>query len=315
MTKRIVCFGTHILDTLARPVSKIPEDQNSARVEQIAHTAAGPAAGVAVDIAHLGFPVSSVGVAGTDATGDFLLQLLENAGVDARVSRLEGAQTSSSVLLIDAEGNRPALHVRGVNAVATWADIDVDVFDDAGWVHLGGLDALSALSNTRESLRVIETLHARGVVVTMDFQSASAHLSAELRALVAAVDVFMPNDEQAMGLAGVETVEAAATGILDLGPGAVIITCGAEGLYYADQDGVRLQQSAVSVEVVDTTGCGDSVAATYLVARSQGMPLDETLRVAVEAGAAVAAGLGSLGSLPDWNTLISRAQMRFGELQ
>lgn len=306
-TAPIVCFGTHILDTVARPVDGIPSGQNSHRIEQILHAPAGPAAGVAVDIAHLGFAVATIGVVGEDATGSILLGMLADKGVDVdAIRRLAGAQTSASVLLVDGAGNRPALHARGVNGIVTWDDIDASPFADAAFVHFGGLDALSALDGS-VTVGHIRALRERGALVTMDFQSAAQHLRSELLELVAEADVFLPNDEQACGLMDAATVEEAAVRILELGTRAVVITCGADGLLYADQSGAMLRQPAIPAAVVDTTGCGDSVCAVYLIARSLGHDIAASLRLAAEAGAAVASGIGSLGALPDWDELVARA--------
>lgn len=313
MTKRMICFGTHILDTVALPVEHIPEGQSSTRVDRILHAPAGTAAGVAVDVAQLGFPITSIGVIGADSTGQFLASMMADMGVDTRgIATLDGPQTSSSVLLVDAEGNRPALHVRGVNAIATWEDVDASFFDEADIVHFGGMDAMTGL-DTNETMRRIRELREQGVVITMDFQSASQHLRADLLDLVAEVDAFLPNDEQACGLMRTESVEEAASQILSLGTQRVIITCGADGLYYADRDGLTFREPAVPTQVLDTTGCGDSVSAVYLIGLSTGLEVEESLRIAAEAGAAVAAGIGSLGALPNWDELVLRVERQHME--
>lgn len=304
---RILCFGTHILDTVARPVNELPVNQNSLRIEQILHAPGGTAAGVSVDIAHLGFDVTSVGVVGNDDTGRFLTSLMDQRGVNVDyLNVMEDAQTSSSVLLVDEAGNRPALHVRGVNAILTWDDVNTDSFGDATIAHFGGMDAMSGLDKqvTREHML---GMRERGATVTLDFQSSAAHLDSSLLTLVGAADVFIPNDEQAMGLSGCDTIEDAAQFFLDLGTTTVIITCGADGMYLVNASGTVLRQSAFETQVVDTTGCGDSVVATYLIAASLGYPDVDILKLAAASGAAVASGLGSLGNLPTWAELEARA--------
>src|SRR5690554_3047235 len=228
MSAAIVCLGVHILDTLAVPIDEVPKQQNSVRVQQILHAAGGTAAGVAVDIAHLGHPVSTVGVVGEDDTGRFLLELMTAKGVDvSAVTTLGSAQTSSSVLLIDSFGNRPALHVRGVHALAQWSDLNLTGLEDARFVHFGGLDALSSLDRA-EAVSLMRRLRAGGAYLSLDFQSSAQHLAPELLELVAEVDVFLPNDEQAAGLTGETEIDAMADALLASGVGHVIITRGAD---------------------------------------------------------------------------------------
>lgn len=308
MSATIVCLGVHILDTIAVPIDDVPKLQNSIRVEQILHAAGGTAAGVAVDIAHLGHSVSTVGVVGNDETGRFLLELMAGKGVDvSAVTTLATAQTSSSILLVDSFGNRPALHVRGVHAVAEWSDLNLAPLSGADFVHLGGLDALSSLARS-QAITLIRELRSRGVYISLDFQSAAQHLIPELLELVAEVDVFLPNDEQAAGLTGTNDIDAMSRALLDTGVGQVVITRGAEGIHYADGE-QTIQVDAFETKVVDTTGCGDSVVAAYLTALARGYQVQGALTLASAAGAAVAAGVGSLGALPDWEELCRRADI------
>lgn len=308
MSAAIVCVGVHILDTLAVPIDEVPKQQNSVRVQQILHAAGGTAAGVAVDIAHLGQSVSTIGVVGADDTGRFLLDLMAARGVDVgAVTTLASAQTSSSVLLIDSFGNRPALHVRGVHAIAEWSDLDLTPLDDARFVHFGGLDALSSLGRA-EAVTLMRDLCARGTYLSLDFQSSAQHLVPELLELVAEVDVFLPNDEQAAGLTGETDVEAMAQALLATGLRQVVITCGAEGIHFSDGE-TSIHVDAFETEVVDTTGCGDSVVAAYLTALARGHHVHEALTLASAAGAAVASGVGSLGALPEWAELCRRAEI------
>ena len=86
----VITMGAHILDVLVRPVTDIPPGQETALVEQMRMTAAGTAAGTALTFAKLGAAVSTAGAIGADPAGDFLLSLLDRAGVD---NLPRGAQT------------------------------------------------------------------------------------------------------------------------------------------------------------------------------------------------------------------------------
>jgi len=79
----VVCLGVHILDILGRPVTTIPPGQRSILIDEIRATAAGTAAGTSVDLAKLGIDVRNVGAIGDDILGDFVVRLLDDAGVDA----------------------------------------------------------------------------------------------------------------------------------------------------------------------------------------------------------------------------------------
>ena len=304
---RIATIGVHILDTHGAPVEYLPDGQNSLRIDQIRITPAGTAGGTAVDLSILGASVSTFGAVGSDEAGTFLRTLLQSRGVDTGgLITLAGAQTSSSILLIRPNGDRPALHVSGVNALVVWDDLTMPDFSDIAAVHMGGLDALASLDQD-EALRIMEQARAAGTVISMDFQSGGPWLRSGLLGLLPGVDIFMPNIEQATALVGPGTPEQIAARLLAAGPRAVAVTLGEEGAIYMDAD-QTLHHPAFDVDVVDTTGCGDGFCATFLLATIKGMRPDDALRLASAGAGLVAAGLGSDGHLRSWDDLVEFAE-------
>jgi sugar/nucleoside kinase (ribokinase family) len=79
---RVAVIGPHILDVLGWPVETIPPGQGSVRLTEIRATAAGTAAGTAVDLAKLGASVMTFGAVGTDLLGDIVLAAMTSHGVD-----------------------------------------------------------------------------------------------------------------------------------------------------------------------------------------------------------------------------------------
>ena len=118
MTRTVVTLGAHVLDILGRYVTHIPEGHGSVLLDEIGLAPAGSAAGTAVGLAKLGLTVATAGAVGDDALGDVLIRALNSFGVDTGdVVRKPGVQTSASILPIRPNGDRPALHAIGANAV------------------------------------------------------------------------------------------------------------------------------------------------------------------------------------------------------
>jgi sugar/nucleoside kinase (ribokinase family) len=295
----VVTVGTHVLDVLGWPVPEIPPGQASVRVEQLRMTAAGTAAGVAVDLAVLGAQVTSIGAVGPDLVGDLLLATMRGHGVDVdQVVRLPGVPTSATILPIRPNGERPALHLVGANGAVRLADLDLSPLGRADAVHLGGLDTMVGL-DAGDLLELARTARDAGLFVTMDVQSGRPD---RVLGLLPQVDVFLPNLEQATVLTGLsDPVEIGRT-LLAAGPGAVVLTMGAEGSLYVSPTEC-LHTPAFEVDVVDTTGCGDAFSAAYLLAVLRGLDLRDALRRATAAATLVASGLGSDAGLTGWAPL------------
>jgi sugar/nucleoside kinase (ribokinase family) len=311
VTPRVVTVGTHILDVLGWPVPEIPAGQASVRLEQIRMTVAGTAAGVAVDLAVLGANVTSIGAVGRDLPGELLLATMRGYGVDVGpVVRLPAVPTSVTILPIRPNGERPALHTVGANGAVGLADLDLSPLGRASAVHVGGLDAMAALS-TADLRTLVRAARDAGVLVTMDVQSGSPSADRVLP-LLADVDVFLPNLEQATVLTGLSDPVGAAHALLASGPGAVVLTMGGQGSLYVSATEC-VHTPAFEVDVVDTTGCGDAFCAAYLLSSLHGLDVREALRRATAAAALVASGLGSDAGLTGWDELaefLARARTR-----
>ena len=285
-----LCFGCHVLDVLARPVTEIPEGQGGALLEQIRLSPAGPAGGTAVTLSKLGARAMCAGALGDDPLGDTLVALLQRHGVDTtHLVRRAGVQTSASVLPIRPDGSRPALHVIGANAAWTEDDVPWDAVDQATHVHAGAPE----ITGPELSARVLERARAAGAVTSADLLAdGNPDVLAWVAPALAHVDHLLINDDQATGLAGLDDVAEACAALREQGPAVVVATCGADGAVLASADGVE-RVPAVPVEVVDTSGCGDAFSAGYLRGLALGQSLSEAASLGCATASQVAAGLGS----------------------
>ncbi|NUW36433.1 carbohydrate kinase family protein [Nonomuraea sp. SMC257] len=310
----VATVGVHIVDILARPVERIPEGQDTVLVDQIRLTAAGAAAGTAVDLVKLGNDVVTMGAVGDDELGDFLLAVLAKRGVDAsRLVRRAGEQTAASILPIRPDGGRPSFHVPGANLGVTLADLDVEALRGARAVHLGGVDVTFGLGDPA-FFALLDELRAGGTIVTMDLLSELPDLLGMARAFLPHVDYVLPNASQALLMTGLGNdsseggdggdVAEAALALLADGTRGVLVTLGGDGSLVATADGVE-HLPALKVEVSDTTGCGDAYCAGFITGLLHGRDVLEAARWGTAAAARVATGLGSDAGITDLDSTLA----------
>jgi sugar/nucleoside kinase (ribokinase family) len=287
-------LGPHILDVLGRPVESIPPGQGSARLTEIRATAAGTAAGTAVDLAKLGASVRSFGAVGTDLLGDLVLLAMSSSGVDTGgVVRLPGAQTSATILPIRPDGSRPALHVPGASTLLRRTDIDLARLARCDALVLGGPDAMAGLSGA-DLAAVVTAARDAGALVLVDvLHTGDPRSFAKIGPALGLADWFCPNADQLLALTGRSDLDDAIADVLGLGTGGVAVTLGADGCLVTDKSGRTSLVPAMNVAVVDTTGCGDAFNAGYLTGLLAGCEPADAARVGVACGALVATGLGS----------------------
>jgi sugar/nucleoside kinase (ribokinase family) len=164
----VAVLGAHILDVLGRPVETIPPGQGSVRLREIRATAAGTAAGTAVDLAKLGARVLAAGAIGDDLLGDIVVAAMARHGVDtAGLVRKSQAQTSATILPIRPNGERPAFHVPGATRLFTRADVDLEHIQTSRAVLVGAPDALAGMTG-EDLAQVAGAARGNGALVAVD---------------------------------------------------------------------------------------------------------------------------------------------------
>ncbi len=290
----VVSMGVTILDILGRYVTRIPDGQNIDILDEIRLTVAGTAAGTAVDLAKLGANVVAMAAIGQDAAGDFIKGTMENYGIDTScLVRKSNVQTSCTMLPIRPNGSRPALHVPGANGEFSLDDINWDVLAKADFLHYGGT-CLMARMDGLPSVEVLKFAQEHGVTVTWDILGLQRP---DLQDLILPglpyVDYFMPGLEEAAMISGLTDRQDIIKFFLDHGAKHTVFKMGGEGSSIAGQGMDEIRLPAFKSTVVDSTGCGDSYCAGFIVGLSMGWDLEQAGRLGAACGGLVITGLGS----------------------
>ncbi|WP_179957553.1 carbohydrate kinase family protein [Exilibacterium tricleocarpae] len=302
--RKFVSVGVTILDILGRPMNAIAANQGSELIEQIRITAAGTAAGPAVIGAKLGLDTTLIGAIGKDDMGAILNTMLVNHKVDTRYLQRYGEMpTSATILAINSAGERPNFHALGAAFSLT---IDAPMHNEivaADHIHWGGVGLMPGVPDSLGA-EILAEARANGATVTADLIAPGDHTWPALEPLLPHIDYFMPAAEEAMAISGATGVESAAAWFLDRGGRGCIFKMGAEGSYLATA-GETAYIPSFPVQVVDTTGCGDSYCAALHAGLSHGMTLLEACHFASATAALVASGLGSDAGVKDFDSTLA----------
>lgn len=151
---------------------------------------------------------------------------------------------------------------------------------------------------------VAEAAHQVGAQVMMDCQWTELTLDMpNVQEALRAVDVFAPNEGEALRLTGAATIDAALERLAHYTP-TVVIKRGAQGAQ-AVAHGESACAPAIPVTVVDTTGAGDCFSAGFLYGLLASLPLEACLRIGNICGglsttAPGSEGAPSLDQVHDW---------------
>ncbi len=301
----VVSCGIHILDILGRPVERIPPGQGVDLLDEIRLTVAGTAAGTSIDLAKLGVEVIAMGAIGDDEKGDFIEMIMKQFNVDTRcLTRKTTAQTSCTMLPIRPNGERPALHVIGANGEFHIDDVDLDAIKNAGYLHMGGASLMPKFDG-QPMADVLKFAQENGTITTFDQVALDCpNLLEIIEPSLPFVDFFMPGYEEAVMMCGLEDRADVIKFFLDKGVKHTVFKMGAEGSSLASSEIDEIRVPCFKAEIVDSTGCGDSYCAGFIVGHSKGWELEKCMRLGTACGALVITGLGSDAGIVDLESTI-----------
>lgn len=317
---KVVCLGVHLLDVLVRH----PEAPNLKPgwqiLEDLRITAAGTAAGPAVDLAKLGAQPISIGVIGADFEGNVVCDLMSEHGVDvSRMVRDQGGPTHVSLLFIGADGERNPIMIRPTGArTLTLDDVDMDAVADADVLHVGGADQLGDFVDG-PLVELIRHARANDVVVTVDVLAMTDETMRDrLAPALSEAQFFFPNEGQLAEMTGTDDpAEGVALLREKVGVETVIGTLGEEGSLILGPEG-EARVPAFEIDLVDTTGCGDAYVAGFIVATANGWDAEAAGWLGSAASGLVATGLGSDSGIVDLPSTLefmaTRAPERIADL-
>ena len=305
---KVVCLGIQIVDILGRPVTEIPEGQNVALLEEIRITVAGTAAGTSIDLAKLGAEVFAMGAIGDDELGNFLLSTMERYGIDTScLKRKPGVQTSSTMLPIRPNGERPALHVPGANGELVWEDLNLEVIAAADFLHMGGTSLMPKFDG-EPTRKVLEFAKQNDVNTTFDLVAVQRpDLLDLIEPCLPFVDYFMPGFEEAIMMCGLTDRQEVIRFFLERGAAHTVFKMGELGSSIASLENGQINETRIpcfKAPVIDSTGCGDAYCAGFITALSMGWDLAKAGRLGTAAGGLVIQGLGSDAGIVDLDKTI-----------
>ncbi|MFT4262443.1 MAG: carbohydrate kinase [Nocardioides sp.] len=215
----------------------------------------GSPANVAVGLARLGRPTALLTDLGEDAYGDRLVAHLESEGVHLLAGRRPGRRTSSATARIGSDGS--ASYVFDLSwdppaPVSAGAPRVVHTGSLGAVLEPGAATVLALLDRLRPTATVSYDLNVR-----LAAMGTREEVRRRVEAVTARADVVKASDEDLESLFPGQDLVSSARFLLDLGPAAVIVTCGGEGarcLTGSDETSVP----AVRATVADTIGAGDS---------------------------------------------------------
>lgn len=240
-----------------------------------------------VALARAGAETYHAGCIGAD--GVFLADFLRECGVNTRHLQQIETPTGHAMIQVDKTGQNCILLFGGANQCISDAQIDETIAQfDRGDILL--------LQNEINGLdRIMRCAAARGMRIALNPSPATDAL---MQLPLELVEWLILNEVEGEQLSGETNPDRILAALRSRWPRCrVVLTLGKRGVRYAD-DAVQCAHGIYPVQVVDTTGAGDTFTGYFLAAVAQGKPVPDALRTASRASSIGITRPGAAQSIP-----------------
>lgn len=309
----VICLGELLIDMCAAE-----PDVSLANATRFTKAPGGAPANVAVGVARLGASCGFIGAVGQDPFGAFLLDTLEQAGVNvAQAPRVADARTSIAFIASRSDGAKDIAFWRnpGADQLLTPDHVNSCFVQSAEAFHFGSISRIDA--GPRNATDFARSLASEtGAMISYDpnwrpslWPDASAARD-RLRKPLADVHVAKISEEEWEFVTGCDDFARGAAMVLQRGTQLVVRSEGPAGASFATATASG-HVDGFAVDCVEPTGAGDGMMACLIVellahwrqgAQPASLPAEELDRIVGRANAVGALACTRVGAIPSLPT-------------
>ena len=272
--------------------------QQEKLVDGISLEVGGSASITAVAAARLGLTVALAAVVGDDPAGRFMTGQLAAEGVGTAAVAVRPGMPTGMTVALSAGADRAILTATGALSSLTSGDVPSALLTRARHVHVSSY-FLMADSLGPGLAALLAEARAAGASTSLDTNWDPAQRWGDpwLTEALAHTSLLLPNEAEALRLAGAPGLEQAVAALTAAGP-ALAVKLGGRGAL-CTAGGRRYLASPPPVAVTDTTGAGDCFNAGVIAGLLDGLDLPAAVALGCAAGAASTRAPGGTAGCPD----------------
>lgn len=293
---KVVVIGELNVDLIASGLANPPTLGHEILAADFQITLGSASAIFACGMSGLGHPVTFISQIGDDEFGEFCLRMLRRAGLQTdRVIKTSQLKTGVT-LSLSTRRDRALVTYLGAIAELEREQIPLEVLDGHSHLHMTSYFLQQKLQPFFPQL--FAEARQRGLTISFDPNADPAlGWKEEIRAVIASTDILFVNESEAQQLTKRTDVNEALRALGADVP-CVVIKLGAKGAAAIRGDEVEFVPG-FQVDVVDTTGAGDSFAAGFVHGFLERRTLRECLELGNACGALSTLQAGGTAGQPD----------------
>jgi len=291
----LLVIGELNVDIIAAGLERLPELGKEILAPSLELRMGSSSAICAAAASKLGLQVGFIGKVGDDLYGRFVLQRLGELGVDTGPIIVDPSIRTGATIAISTAVDRGFITYLGSIAALLPEEVDQDLFDQAQHVHSSSFFLQQRLQRGYPDL--FAAAKARGCTTSLDTgYDPLERWDSTLWDALRWTDIFLPNEVEAPAITGRPDPRSALEVLAEAVP-TVVIKLGSGGAI-ARQGDRCVRVPVFPVEVVETTGAGDTFNAGFITGWLRGLALEESLSLGVAAGSLSVTKVGGSEGAP-----------------
>jgi sugar/nucleoside kinase (ribokinase family) len=236
--------------------------------------------------------VAFVGKVGDDEFGHFVIRELNKRGIETGSVVIDPSLSTGLSVILSRPSDRAILTHLGSIAALRYDEIDRSLLSRARHLHLGSFYLLDALRPDVPHL--FDEAKSHGLTISIDTNyDPVEQWAGGLRETLQRVDVFLPNETELLAFTRETSIETGLDRLAYIPT--VAVKLGAKGAV-ARRGSEIVHADSPRVNVVDTTGAGDSFDAGFVYGYLAEQPLQQVLRFACACGSLSTRAAGGTGA-------------------
>jgi sugar/nucleoside kinase (ribokinase family) len=306
----VMVIGELNVDLILNQIESFPEMGKEKIAQQMTLTLGSSSAIFASNLSSLGAKVAFLGMIGRDAFGDLVLSSLQAKKVDTSMIIQDDSLATGATIVLNFGNDRAMVTHPGAMDHLSIHDISEDQLKKAMHLHFSSYFLQPKMKP--DIGRLFKQAKELGLTTSFDAQWDPAEKwDLDLPNVLPYVDVFLPNEVEALHLSGQKNLSAALDKLATLG-NIIVVKRGEKGSISRQGDSIFEAEAFLNKNVIDAIGAGDSFNAGFIFKFIQGAKVQQCQIFGNLIGAISTTAPGGTTALTNLNEILKIGKEKFG---
>jgi sugar/nucleoside kinase (ribokinase family) len=306
----VVVVGELNVDLILNSIDSFPEMGKEKIAQDMTITLGSSSAIFASNLSALGAKVAFAGKIGDDAFGSLVRESLETKRVNTDFLITSKKLSTGATIILNYSEDRAMVTYPGAMEDLTIDDIKEEVIKSAKHLHFSSYFLQPGIQSGL--LKLFTIAKENGLTTSLDIQwDPKEEWNFNYSEVLPFVDVFLPNEQEALLLTGESVLENAIKKLTAFAK-FVVVKLGSKGSIAVTNGKSVFKESFFNDNVVDAIGAGDSFNAGFIFKYINGSKINECQTFGNLTGAINTTAAGGTAAFESYDQVVKVGKEKFG---